>query len=249
MITSPINPISLFSRGNNVRCRRHTPCAVSAHGVCGLPSHRPGLTLFEVLLTLCLLVVIAAVVWPSLGKSFSIHRLRKAADQVHIGWCKARLKAMGSGCILVFRYEVGGNKYRLDAQAAGAVSSQSDLMVSSAANYGPEANFAGNTNPQNNAPLNGAASSPGITLPDGVFFLSSEILPDTRAMAAISNMSPPEAGWSEPIFFYPDGTTSTAQLLLRNKEDRLIELFLRGLTGVVTVGNVTTTQERGLQQQ
>ena len=37
--------------------------------------------------------------------------------------------------------------------------------------------------------------------------------------------------WSTPIFFYPDGSTSTAALLLKNESGRCIEIRLRGLTG------------------
>jgi len=37
--------------------------------------------------------------------------------------------------------------------------------------------------------------------------------------------------WSTPIFFYPDGSTSTAAILLKNEAGRCIEIRLRGLTG------------------
>ena len=37
--------------------------------------------------------------------------------------------------------------------------------------------------------------------------------------------------WSTPIFFYPDGSTSTAAVLIRNEAGRCIEVRLRGLTG------------------
>ncbi|MDR0391633.1 MAG: prepilin-type N-terminal cleavage/methylation domain-containing protein, partial [Planctomycetaceae bacterium] len=35
--------------------------------------------------------------------------------------------------------------------------------------------------------------------------------------------------WSTPIFFYPDGTCSTAALLLKNSKDQCIEIRLRGM--------------------
>jgi len=54
------------------------------------------------------------------------------------------------------------------------------------------------------------------------------------------------AGRSTPILFYPDGTTSTARLLLRNEYDRSIELSLRGLTGVARVGELKTVAEQEL---
>jgi len=44
--------------------------------------------------------------------------------------------------------------------------------------------------------------------------------------------------WSTPIFFYPDGTASTAAILLKNQAGRCIEVRLRGLTGT---GSITET--------
>jgi len=47
--------------------------------------------------------------------------------------------------------------------------------------------------------------------------------------------------WSAPIFFYPDGSTSTAAVLLKNEAGRCIEARLRGLTGTGTVTGISTT--------
>ncbi|MDR0521805.1 MAG: type II secretion system GspH family protein [Planctomycetaceae bacterium] len=44
--------------------------------------------------------------------------------------------------------------------------------------------------------------------------------------------------WSAPIFFYPDGTTSTAAVLLRNKSGRCLEVRLRGLTGTCQITEI-----------
>ena len=47
--------------------------------------------------------------------------------------------------------------------------------------------------------------------------------------------------WSTPIFFYPDGSTSTAAVLLKNESGRCIEVRLRGLTGKGTVTETVRT--------
>ena len=52
-----------------------------------------------------------------------------------------------------------------------------------------------------------------------------------------------EAAWSEPIYFFPDGTTTTVRLLLRNEHEFYIILDLRGLTGITTVSDVMTVDE------
>ena len=49
--------------------------------------------------------------------------------------------------------------------------------------------------------------------------------------------------WSAPIFFYPDGSTSTAAVLLKNESGRCIEVRLRGLTGSGTITGITLTSD------
>ena len=44
--------------------------------------------------------------------------------------------------------------------------------------------------------------------------------------------------WSSPIFFYPDGSSTTAAILLKNDMGRCIEVRLRGLTGTSMVTDI-----------
>jgi prepilin-type N-terminal cleavage/methylation domain-containing protein len=45
-------------------------------------------------------------------------------------------------------------------------------------------------------------------------------------------------GWSEPIWFYPDGRTSSAHWTLESADGYQVDVFLRGLTGTVRTGPV-----------
>ena len=45
--------------------------------------------------------------------------------------------------------------------------------------------------------------------------------------------------WSSPIFFYPDGSTTTTAMLLKNDAGRCIEIRLRGLTGTSMATEIT----------
>jgi len=49
--------------------------------------------------------------------------------------------------------------------------------------------------------------------------------------------------WSWPICFYPDGTADSASVWLENEKGRRMEVRLRGLTGVVTVGSLSAAEE------
>jgi len=204
---------------------------------------RGGLTLFEVLLTLCLLAFIASMVWPVLEGSFSNYRLRKAADQVRTQWCKARIAAMSTGYVRVFRYEVDGSKYRFYGQAVDGSFAPNNLKTTLPSNNSMESSPSENINySQNNTDFSGTPALFDRTLPEGIAFVGSQTAVDPQAEALINNIPAAEPGWSEPFIFYPDGTTSTGQLVLKNKDGRMIGLSLRGLTGVVKVTDVIAAE-------
>lgn len=186
---------------------------------------RHAVTLLEVMLVLALLVVMASIAWPAMQRPLSSQRLRKSADAVRVVWARSRVKAMSTGQTLVFRYSVEGDRYNLQYHAGPEFSSDalSEESETFSSDTDPAAFVFGNE----------------AKLPEGVVFMSGETTEDTRASSLVLEEPPmAEAGttWSEPILFYPDGTSSTVRLVLRNAYDRAIELSLRGLTGVVTVG-------------
>jgi Tfp pilus assembly protein FimT len=221
------------------------------------------------MLTLFLLAVISAMAWPQLERSFSYQRLRKAADIVRIQWCKARVEAMKTGAMRVFRYEIEGNRFRVEMLTTDLSAQQNGTTLDPASSGGQQSTPAYNADSaQNTGNAGGSASIFNGTpagleqiLPRGIFFVSSQTgvntiagttangattnnttaagdMPSSDAYVA-ENIASAGSGWSDPIFFYPDGTTSNAQLVLRNKEGRMMELFLRGLTGIVKVSDVT----------
>ena len=52
-----------------------------------------------------------------------------------------------------------------------------------------------------------------------------------------------EGQWATPILFYPDGTTSNAQLILGNERARYVVLRLRSLTGMCRVSDLLLADE------
>lgn len=104
-----------------------------------------------------------------------------------------------------------------------------------------------------------------VTLPDGVTFSDGLAVPDERTAYVLGSvLEDTESGsvsleqqqimdrdgrygettgrdgqtWAAPIFFFPDGTTSTAAVLLKNEHERCLEVRLRGLTGGTKVGEM-----------
>ena len=164
----------------------------------------------------------------------------------------------------MFRYEIGGSRYRIDMLSTDPVALLSGTTLDSSANNNAQAGnaqTAGQNNPA--APQNtGSASEAAILfqqiLPKDITFVASQTDMDASTAATSTTQADGSAaavdpsvlnsvpsigsGWSEPIFFYPDGTSSNTQLQLRNKEGRTITLMLRGLTGIVKVGDITAGQ-------
>ena len=192
---------------------------------------RHAMTLVEVLLTLCLLVVLASITWPALDRPMANQRLRKAADVVRVEWTRARVKAMSSGETRLFRYAPENGRYVIGSSAG--------------------AEFVADTASGSSALLGGTSQTGSLsrctegTLPDGITFAAGETAYDARAevLATQSGQLPSaDYEWSDPILFYPDGTTSTATVQLKNEHDRIIDVFLRGLTGVTTVSTVRNAE-------
>lgn len=197
---------------------------------------RCAFTLTELLLVLTIAAVIAAVAWPSLQKPFASHRLRTAADMVRSELCRTRIQAMRSGHTFAFRYVPEGGRFSVGPQGescdAGVQGMETDVAASGEGDGG----------------LSAEDSQPtDRTLPQGVrFVVGDTAAPSTAASAAgdsptDENAPAGDEQWSEPIFFYPDGTTSDSLLLLANDRGYVMELMLRGLTGTVTTSNVVAS--------
>jgi prepilin-type N-terminal cleavage/methylation domain-containing protein len=217
----------------------------------GERSIRRGLTLIEVCLVLVIFAVIAAFCWPAVGNALKSQRLKKSADIVRTEWCKARVKAMSGDCVVLFRYEPNGSRYcierLLDTALEGSSAANSDSIPNStgnSANLGDIGSGAEDANAPNNA---SAVNYP--ELPKGVVFRECNIQNDSRAQACSSSntangtsnsASTTNVGWSSPIYFYPDGTSSSATLQIGNDQNRRIIVTLRGMTGVVKVDEGTT---------
>ena len=206
------------------------------------PAQRGGITLLELLLVLALLVIFAAMAWPSLQKPFDNQRLRKAGDLIRSELCKARVKAMDNGVIHVFTYNASTSQFQVQPWAGydAALEGSATSLAFAGTSLDVIATDA--------APMLG-----GDQLPEGVVFSTVETVGDNRSTAALSTADVSASGGTAqvraqqqevtPILFYPDGTTSTARLILANQHERYVILELRGLTGVVKVSDVLSAEE------
>ena len=201
------------------------------------PHNNAGLSLFEIILVMAIIVGIGAFVMPSFGGMLEGQRLRKSADVVRASWNNARIRAMKSGSTMVFRCEVGGTGFLVEPWAGGDQFLERGEVVAVPV-FG----------------LNGDSNTANVTgmgednLPEGIVFAGTKQGQDARSLAIIQqlgNAPPPNTGqWSEPILFYPDGSTSQAQLQLSTAEmKRFVLVQIRGLTGIATVTDIITQSD------
>ncbi len=173
-----------------------------------------GFTLFELLLVLAVIVALAALAAPTLTGTLHGYRLRKTGDLIRAEWARTRNDAMETGEIHVFQYELNGRGYGSQPWVAGQSAQTTARAV------GDDDIGAG-----------GNSSQYAEQLPDDIVFALGETAADSR-VEEDTGFASAATTTATPIVFYPDGTTSTARLVLKNDRDALIAVELRGLTGI-----------------
>ncbi len=191
------------------------------------PRHSRGFTLLEILLVIAVMVTIAALATPNLIGMLESHKLRKSGDGLRASFAVARNKAMKSGRIQMFRYQYNEGAFMVKPWLM-----DDDALEVSALDAGEESQIL-------------AAAAPE-QLPDGVLFLASETLSDERTEAiydSIATELSQDQVWSQPILFYPDGSSSSARVVLGNNRNQVVLVTLRGLTGMSEVSGLLRPEE------
>jgi type II secretion system protein H len=195
---------------------------------------RRGFTLVELLLVLAILVILAATAAPILRGTMQDAALRSAADQIRVEMTRANVRAMKTGRIQVFRFEQGGTQFSVQPYAAADDEIEAAPAVQGFGNAEEEVASAR------------LDKTLAVTLPEGVTFASGEALAEGRAMAIeqdISQSNRFEGDWSQPILFYPDGSSSDAYVIVVNQREVGIRIDLRGMTGAATLGDIMDVKE------
>jgi len=195
----------------------------------------------ELMLVLAVLVAVAAIALPALHGPMEDQKLRKAGDLILAQWGQARVLAMKTGTIHVFKYDIGMDTYRIEPWV-GELDQQLEASTEEVLPVNQPVDPLALQNPR---VIRDPLGIPGLKLPDGIRFFMGDTKLDTRIMSldtTSNDILTSDTGAAIPIVFYPDGSTSTARLVLTN--DRFfVDLRLRALTGLSRSSGLVTQEE------
>ncbi|MDR1492293.1 MAG: type II secretion system GspH family protein [Planctomycetaceae bacterium] len=217
-------------------------------------SIRQGFTLVEIMLVLTIMLIMASMAFGFTSGVLSYYRIRQSADDVQAEWTRLRIKAMQDGYVYSFRFSYGGNRFRVDKVLDPHFAAK--FSTPESYNYDDNDPRLDKTidpdeltdddyylpDPESNVGQEAAELSAKKQLQKDCFFADCYVKPNAREKyyEGENRYSFNSGDWSQPILFYPDGTASTATILLKNAQSRCVELHLRGLTGAVYKGTICT---------
>ena len=214
---------------------------------------RQAFTLLELLLVLAILIAIAGIAAPTFESMISSRRLLESINQLSNELKEARVTAMRTGQAQVMRatlqsrnYSIapwlGGNESQ-DASAGATVMTGGQIVATEKGASG-------------GVLTSSVDSSKDLKeLSTGVQFQGIETLVDSRNALAIQNSGDamPAAGGtttglSSPLLIYPDGSTTTAQIVLVDQKGRRMAIQIRGVTGQLSSFRLLSVDPSSVEQ-
>jgi Tfp pilus assembly protein FimT len=173
------------------------------------PRQRPGYTIFELMVVLCILVIAGSLAVPSYQGLLGSYRIRAAVDSVRTALALGRAKAIEQGRPYRFAVVLGKGNYRLAPD-------QSDYWGGGNA---PSSDPAGHGWVQEEA------------LPQGVAFGKDPAGTDTVLPAGKVG----QGSWENVVVFQPDGTANAdVEIAFQARGAQGMVVRLRALTGAVS---------------
>ena len=193
-----------------------------------------GFTLLELLLVVAILSVLASIAVPQVAWLLGDRRIVRGAKLLREELILARVDAMRQGRVLMIDGMLESNLMRVRPYNSLADSVNAVDQTGS-----QSAMLSGADQAQLVPVLQDESEIREIELPEEVVVQTVAVVSAARAMEIEQSMISSQAeGYSQPILFYPDGTTSTAAIVVYHPVYGKMTVKLRGITGDVTISDV-----------
>lgn len=224
----------------------------SVKPVGGLPElrkDRRAFTLLELMLVLAIIAAIGAIAFPAFHGVFARQRLQASAEKIRLELDRARLLAMRTGQAQMFECMPGSGQYSVHplSQQSDMTNTGEGATVMTQSGIMAETTADGTLTAAAPTSLSGDAKE----LEENVTFVSCIVATDSRSydvaqQSATSSGQVSLTNIGQVIIFYPDGSTSNAEVRIQNIRGEVRAVRLRGLTGhikVLTITNVASGDE------
>lgn len=206
---------------------------------CQIKNIRKAFTLLELLLVLAILVALAGIAVPTFESMVTSRKLTESIQQLLNELKAARVAAMRTGQAQVMRATLQTRDYSITPWLGGTESQDASagatVMGTDGQVVATEKGVSGGVS------TSAVDASSGLKqLSSGVQFSAIETLVDSRNALELQNTGEvmPTAGvavttdgLSSPLLVYPDGSTTTAQIVLVDQRGRRMAIQIRGVTG------------------
>ena len=206
---------------------------------CQIKNIRKAFTLLELLLVLAILVALAGIAVPTFESMVTSRKLTESIQQLLNELKAARVAAMRTGQAQVMRATLQTRDYSITPWLGGTESQDASagatVMGTDGQVVATEKGVSGGVS------TSAVDASSGLKqLSSGVQFSAIETLVDSRNALELQNSGEvmPTAGvavttdgLSSPLLVYPDGSTTTAQIVLVDQRGRRMAIQIRGVTG------------------
>lgn len=209
---------------------------------------RGGFTLLELMLVLAIIAMMSAIAAPRISDMFERQKLRGAANDLRLVWDEARITAMRTGQAQVFNC----------LTQTGAYTVKPLMLQSDATDVGQGATVMLSGGATGETMSNGLLTAADPTqaepesLAESITFVSCNVVGNMRAYATAQESQATGAGdvntqtVGQAVIFYPDGSTSTAEVRIQNERGDVRAVQVRGLTGfsrVVEISNIPSSMD------